>query len=172
MEIVGVHDFGGNNRARDPHVLVMFHWSPKIKILEIHGHELSIWCGYHTVEETLGSGQVSSFGGDVARIVNAIATHGPAYSAGILFFWPMGGHNAKVCGFPTGRDFVEREKVDCVGTFDTLVPLSQTGNFLNVGLLPQMALARVGEFWVLRELSRVWVEGIPMECCFAAVSQA
>jgi hypothetical protein len=84
-KVVLCHDVGGYVPDRDPHVLVPAHGIIKIKIFNVKGGKPGTRRGNDTVKEQFGSGEVSGFSGNFARIFNAIPTTGKTDA--VFFFF-------------------------------------------------------------------------------------
>ena len=70
------------------------HWCAQIKVLEVTHHAACACCGEDTVEEELGSRNISCFGADTPKVLNAVATHSPSHMVRVGFFGLVGADDA------------------------------------------------------------------------------
>ena len=89
----------------DKHVFVSVHVSTKIKIFDVNCHEAAAWPGDCAVEYNFGGSERSCGGADIAWVVDKVASAGKSDSVAFGFVGSFAGNKARVCRFPTGRDF-------------------------------------------------------------------
>jgi hypothetical protein len=122
----------------DPQILVCFHRSIEIKILEIPGHEAGARCGNDAIEESLDSWKVGCLGADVSGIVDAIPANSEAYTAWVGFFGTKSSHDSEVCGFASfgdGRDWYKKHCFRARRHFGSMAT-TETPEFVLAGVDP------------------------------------
>lgn len=96
-----LHDWCGNVANGDSHVVILCHGCVRVKVLDVHGHELrSRRCGYHTVEYTFRCGQICCFGAStaVASVLNFVTSDGEAHTLFDFLIRFVGYHDLEVLG--------------------------------------------------------------------------
>jgi len=158
------HDIRGNVGDGNAHVSIVsgLHGGSQVKILDVTHHAMSSGGGHHTVEEEFGSGEVSSFGADIARIFNAITTNSPVDTVWDRFFRVMCANNVQVSGTAPRWDCGDWDEEHGVGPRDGSHTLHQAMDLSDVGLLPQGTIGAVAEFGIFSGCTCVRVEGIAM----------
>jgi len=108
-----VHDFVREHGHRNAHVSVIFglHWCAQVKIFEIAHHALGIGHVDDAVEEDLDCGQISSFGADVASVVNVIVAHSPMDAVWAFFFGAISAHHTEIGGFGAGWELMDSNEL-------------------------------------------------------------
>jgi hypothetical protein len=164
-KLVVLHDGVGDDVQGDAHVLVLLHRSVEVEVLQVAGHEASVWCGDGAVEEDLDGGDVCGFGVDLAGVINPIATYGEANASWVRFFWAVGGDDAEIGGLFVFWDLAEGDEEHGfrAGGHIGAVALAEAAELVLAGRLPEGTFAAMHEFGVLSELPRVGVEGVAME---------
>jgi hypothetical protein len=90
---------------QDAHMFIALHWSVKIEILDVHGHEFCIAGGEDAVQWTFDSCEINGGSGDFAGVLCAIAADSEADLAFLGFVWLQSGDCAKIGGFATFGHF-------------------------------------------------------------------
>jgi len=164
MEVVMVHDVGRNDGNWNAHVSIIrgLHGVAQIEVFDVTHHAAAAGHGYNTVKEQFGSDEVSSFGADIARVFNVVATNGPPDAMGDGLFWAMSTDDAQVRGTATVRKGRNRNEKHSVGPGDVSCALCQAVYLSGIGLLPQCTIRTFAEFSIFSELTSVGAEGIAM----------
>lgn len=139
-KVVLCEDGLGDQGDWDHHVFVAVHVIVEVEVFEIHGHELGLGCGDDAVEQKFSSGKACGFGADVARVVNEVASDGPADSAWLCFFRAVGDNVAEIGGAAAFWDLVMADEMDGVGAFDLFVALGKAACFFCIGFFPKETL--------------------------------
>ena len=103
-QVVLGHDVRGNVPYGNPHVFVPVHGIVQVEILDVERSKFGFRGGDDTVEEELGSGQFGGFGGDIAGVLDPIATTCVADTMLFLFVGLKFGNNPQIGGYaPSGK---------------------------------------------------------------------
>ncbi len=166
VEPVVVHDVSGEHGDRDARVCIILglHGGAQIKIFEITHHAFGMGCGDYTVEEDLDSGEVHSFGADIASIVNAITTHSPTDVVGDGFFGVEGTDHTEIGGFGAWGELADGNEMHCVGSGSFGCALCKAMDLSSVRGPPQGTIAAAAQFRVFSQFPRVGVESVAMQC--------
>ncbi len=159
VELVVFHDRVGNGQDGDVHVGIIGQWHgcAEVKVFEVTHHASCTWCGDDAIEKEFCGDDVSSFGADIPKIFDLVATHGPAYVVGVGFFRPVSAYYAEICGMFALWDSRDRDEKHGVGPRDNVVALGQSVDFSSVGCSPEVAIRTVAEFLVFGKFAGVQV---------------
>jgi hypothetical protein len=125
-KFVEIHDVIRNHVDGDAHVFVAFHGSSKVKIFEVREYHLGTVSGQDTVDEDFGSGDVGSFGANIARVFDLVTATRPVHTMRILLFGSVGGDDIEIGDFASFAHFLAVNKEQGVGAFDAGVNFSKT----------------------------------------------
>jgi hypothetical protein len=105
----------GNVSQGNAHVFGSFHRGVEIEVLDVQCHKLCFRCGDDAVEEESHCCKVGCFGGDFARIVDAVAADSDADVLILLLLGSVGNNNARVSGSTSWWKLVPADEADVVG---------------------------------------------------------
>ena len=97
MEVVEVHELGGDENNRDPHVFKPVKGGAKIKVFDIGTSVSGCRGGNDAIPHDLGGSEVGGPGGEFVGIVDEIAAGGDADSVWIFVLQPMIDDDSCVC---------------------------------------------------------------------------
>jgi len=157
----------GENGSRDlvdwdSHVLEVIHFIVEVEVLDVNGAELCIRHGEDAVKEEFGGDESSSFGADIAGIVDAIASDGKANATRFAFVGAVSNDKAEIGRRVTRWNIGTLDEVDCIGADRALVALRKAANFFHTAFLPEGTVRTVKQVFVLDEVASIGVD------CFVA----
>jgi hypothetical protein len=163
FEVVELYDGVRQEVQRDSDVLEIWKIATKVEIFQVDGHESAVGRTDDAIEEELSCRQVGSLRGLVARIVDAVATSGPADAAGIGFFRSVGADDADVGWDFAFRDLGAVDEPERVGPGGHVgigaETLEHAANFVGVRIHPEMAVSAFAECGVLGDAASIGVQG-------------
>ena len=162
-KIVFVHYIIRNGPGGNVEVLILAgvgERGDEIEIGKVEAEKGGTRSGEYTVEEELGSGEISCGRVCFASVVDKVASDGEADAVGVSFLRTMVGADAKVCGFLSFGKLIGVDEMKSVGSFGVavLAALCKTGDLFGAALFPKKFVLSFEEVSVFFKFTGVGVE--------------